>query len=427
VGGLPLRLAGGGAAAPAGVAGLTPGGAGGAVRAEVLDQRAVAGAGRSGVVVRLSRADGVAAALPVRLSVDYSAFAGAYGGDWAGRLVLMAVPQCALTTPADPVCAPRPVVSHNDRGSRTLTADVSVPGVSGAAGVTAAGVVAPAGPQGIMLATVSGSSSTGGDFKATALKASYTWSGGGNTGDFSWSYPLRMPPALGGPAPTVGFSYSSQSVDGLSSATNNQPSWLGDGFSYDGGFIERSYNSCADDGQVGKADLCWGTDNATLSLSGHGGELIQYSTSPDLWRPVRDDGTRVERIRDTSKNNGDNDGEYWKVTTTDGTQYFFGRNQLPGWTTGNSQTNAAWTSPVFGVHSGDPCYKASVFSDSWCQQAYRWNLDYVVDPRGNAITYNYTQETNNYGRNLKATDHTPYVRGGYLDHIDIVLPCGSTT
>ncbi|WP_344439091.1 SpvB/TcaC N-terminal domain-containing protein, partial [Actinomadura bangladeshensis] len=62
------------------------------------------------------------------------------------------------------------------------------------------------------------------------------------------------------------------------------------------------------------------------------------------------------------------------------------------------------------------CHK-STFADSWCQQAYRWNLDYVVDPAGNAIVYSYAKETNHYGRNLKPADETPYVRGGYLKTI----------
>ena len=39
-----------------------------------------------------------------------------------------------------------------------------------------------------------------------------------------------------------------------------------------------------------------------------------------------DDGTRIQKL--TGADNGDNDGEYWKVTTPDGVQYFFGRNNV---------------------------------------------------------------------------------------------------
>src|SRR5262249_53878490 len=55
---------------------------------------------------------------------------------------------------------------------------------------------------------------------------------------------------------------------------------------------------------------------------------------------------------------------------------------------------------------------------SYCAQAWRWNLDYVVDPHGNAMSLFYTTETNYYGRNLTATAGTAYVRGGYLARVD---------
>ncbi|WP_205625492.1 RHS repeat-associated core domain-containing protein [Actinomadura atramentaria] len=77
--------------------------------------------------------------------------------------------------------------------------------------------------------------------------------------------------------------------------------------------------------------------------------------------------------------------------------------------------------PVFGDDDAEPCHQSSGFAASWCQQAYRWNLDYVVDPNGNALVYNYTKETNHYGRNLKSEDETPYTRGGYLNSISYGL------
>ena len=43
---------------------------------------------------------------------------------------------------------------------------------------------------------------------------------------------------------------------------------------------------------------------------------------------------------------------------------------------------------MFGNNSGEPCYN-STSANAWCQQAWRWNLDYVVDPHGNAMTYWY--------------------------------------
>lgn len=168
-------------------------------------------------------------------------------------------------------------------------------------------------------------------------------------------------------------------------------------------------------------DLCWAYDNATLSFNGHSGELI--STGTNSFRIKGDDGTKVDRIYGSDTNvraNGARDDEYWRVTTTDGTRYYFGYNRLPGWASGNAETNSAWTAPVFGNDSGEPC-NAAAFADSWCQQGWRWNLDYAVDARGNSIAYYYDKETNHYGRNLKPEDETPYVRGGALNHIDYGL------
>ncbi|HEX6682771.1 MAG TPA: RHS repeat-associated core domain-containing protein [Candidatus Limnocylindrales bacterium] len=371
IGGLPVRVTGGA----------------GKIRVETLGRHESA----SGLAVRLSRVDGQAA--DTQVSIGYAAVASAFGGDWAGRLYAAILPDCAG-------CAPVPVSSRNDRAAAEVVAEVTVPAA-----------------KSVVLALIAGDSSTGGSFAATSLKPSATWSAGGSTGDFGWSYPLKMPPSLGGPGPEVAFSYSSQSLDGLTSATNNQPSWLGDGFGYEPGFIERRYKACADDGHAGTGDLCWGSDNATLSLAGHGGELIRSATDPDLWLPLDDDGTRVQRLRDPAAGNGDNDGEYWKVTTTDGTQYFFGRHRLTGWQAGRPETNSVSYQPVFGDDAGEPCYQAT-YSGAWCIQGYRWNLDHVVDTRGNTMSFWYARETNNYSRNLTDAAVSAYVRNSHLTRID---------
>ncbi|WP_055550526.1 polymorphic toxin-type HINT domain-containing protein [Streptomyces kanamyceticus] len=353
-----------------------------------------------------------AADAAVAVTVDYTDFAEAFGGGYASRLRLVELPACAVTTPTKDTCRTgKPVAAENNTEKRTLTAD-SVHLKSGGATVLAAA----ADTEGIK-----------GDYKATALSASSAWSTDLNTGDFSWSYEMPVPEVPGSLSPSVGLSYSSGSIDGRTGGTNNQGSWVGDGFDLWPGSIERRYKSCADDGEKNSdgskpGDQCWAYDNATLTFNGKGGELV--SAGNDEFKLKSDDGTKIKRLRSTDRGNGDNDGEYWRVTTPDGTRYYFGYNRLPGWAEGKDATNSTWTTPVFGNNSGEECHK-DTFAASWCQQAWRWNLDYVVDPHGNAISYHYAKESNSYGRNLKAEDDTPYTRGGYLKRIDYGLKSSS--
>ncbi|MBB5078835.1 RHS repeat domain-containing protein [Nonomuraea endophytica] len=366
----------------------------------VLDRAATAKAGVKGVMFTVDSPGRVA------LRLDYSGFAEAFGGSFGSRIKLVRLPACALTTPADERCrTATSVPSSNDTRARTLAADAE-PGV---------------------FAAVAGTDSSKGDYKATELAASATWQVGTQTGDFAWSYPLRVPPVPGGLAPALDVAYSSSSIDGRTSSSNNQGSQVGDGFDMWPGYIERRYRPCKDDGvpkddtyDVHPMDQCWGYDNAVLTLGGKGGELVQSGAGE--WKLRKDDGTRIRKFTGTDANtgNGDDNNEYWVVTAPDGTRFHFGRNRLPGWASGKPETKSAWTAPVFGDDSGEPCHGDS-FAGSWCQQAWRWNLDYVEDPDGNALVYYYEQEGNRYGRNLRAKDDTPYVRGGYLTSVEYGL------
>jgi hypothetical protein len=96
-----------------------------------------------------------------------------------------------------------------------------------------------------------------------------------------------------------------------------------------------------------------------VSLNGSSNELVRDDVTGN-WRPRTEDGSRIEHLWGSSGTvNGDDNGEYWKITTSDGTQYFFGLNRLPGWTTGATETNSAWTVPVFGNNPNEPCNKAT--------------------------------------------------------------------
>lgn len=394
----------------------------GDVTARVLDRKTTERAGVHGVLFSLEAGDAKGdEAGKVRAAVDYSGFAEAFGGSYGSRLTLVQFPACVLKTPQKQSCRiPQPVGTVNNTEKQTLTAD--------------AVTLRAMGPT--VLAAVADEKSAGGDYKATSLSPSATWDTNLNTGDFSWSYDMPVPKVPGDLQPQVGLSYSSGSIDGRTGNTNNQSSWAGDGFDLWPGYIERRYKPCSDDGEKDAngnkpGDQCWGYDNAFITFNGKGGELIPLPGDADddkktdqEYKFKQDDGSRIVRMSSTERGNGDNNGEYWRLTDPHGVQFFFGYNRLPGWTDGKPATNSAWTAPVFGNNTGEECHK-DTFADSWCQQGWRWNLDYVVDPHGNAMAYYYDQEKNSYGRNLKAKDNTRYVRGGVLDHIEYGLKSSS--
>ncbi|MFC4607792.1 polymorphic toxin-type HINT domain-containing protein [Streptomyces maoxianensis] len=357
----------------------------------------------SAALLTVERSDGAKAAAPVGLSLDYAKFAEGAGGGYGSRLQLIELPACAATqAPGSKGCpaTPKRIPFKNDPATRSVTAQVSAAPAAGAPAV---------------FAVAAGDSSSKGDYKATSLAPSASWSVANSSGGFSWSYPLRSVPTPGGLTPEMALGYSSQSADGRTAATNNQGSWIGEGFGYEPGYIERRYKSCADDGQKTSAEQCWAFDNATIVLNGMSGELIQDDKTKE-WHLASENGAKIAKL--TGADNGDNDGEHWKLTTTDGTEYWFGLNKLPGWTTGKETTTSTWTSPVFGNNTGEPCYNAT-FTSAHCKQAWRWNLDHVKDTHGNVMSYYYGSETNRYALNGKTdVNGTEYIRGGYLKRID---------
>jgi RHS repeat-associated protein len=445
------------------------------VKVEVFDRGPAVKAGAE-VVLRLSRADGVSGGFHAHAEFGYGAFADAFGGDWAQRLRVVGLPGCAVSTPAVDVCRlSTPLTSDVDLATQTVSADVYVPAV----GETASGTplrmdqpapgpspapsaeplpsaspapsqaVAPSGPVPVgspspsssqssvpdgvsdgsmVVALAAGTSSETGDFSRTNLAQSASWQAGGSAGAFSWSYPIEVPPVPGGLTPPVSVGYSSAAVDGQTANDNVQPGWLGEGFSLDPGFIERRYRPCALDTTIAPtwvdgADQCWRMANATLSWGGHAGELIPDDATdppntvmPTSWHLADDDGTKVEYLSDGGSSITLNwHNEHWRLTTKDGTQYWFGLSYVPGTTT---RTNSVQGEPVVSNHPGEPCFDSAGLSTSWCTMAYRWNLDYVVDPHGNSMVYTYAKENNFAHKPGFATATQGYDRANYLSKIE---------
>ncbi|MBO0981296.1 polymorphic toxin-type HINT domain-containing protein [Microbacterium sp. SD291] len=430
------------------VVGTSGGASPDAVTLKVEDQAIADAVGVTGVLLDVVDATpgDTTGAQTVDLTLSYAAFAGAVGGDWASRLRLVRVPDCARETPNSPECQPEPIPSTNDPIAQTVTGTVPVESSSTSTGGTTAAPTTQTGltpepaslaalatstMEGSSIALAAGAAGAAGDWSQTGLSPSSTWGASGNTGAFTWSYPLNVPEGTG-PSPDLTLSYSSAVSDGRVPSANNQSGWIGEGFDLTSSYVERQYKPCSDDAKTGSnnvdrenGDLCWGPANATLMFNGAASPLV-YDSVAKKWSSKTVDGSRVELL--TGGWNGVGSAEYWKVTTADGTQYFFGRGKA---TSTGADLKSAWSLPVYGNDSGEACYKAAAdggYAASRCNQVWRWNLDHVVDPSGNTMTYSYATESNSYVADYANNTEwktTSYTSGGRLTKIEYGTRTGS--
>lgn len=260
----------------------------------------------------------------------------------------------------------------------------------------------------------SGGSSATGDWSATDLSNAGSWSQGGSTGAFNYSYGIELPPAEG-PVPSVALSYSSQAVDGHTSSSNNQAGVIGDGWSYTPGYIERTYTDCmSDEGgntPAATADRCWEgrSPSVTMVLEGVNASLV-LDDDTGKWVSSSSPGWKVELLG-APASPSTTTSEGWRITTTSGTVYTFGVRA----------TDSRLTVPVFGNHSGEPCYKAGDFAGSQCSQAYRWMLDEVTDVHDNRTRFEWQSETGHYGAAVDEDNRSAFHRAVRLTRIDYGL------
>lgn len=478
-----------------------------AVRVQAASHTQTLRTGANGMLLGITPSGTTAAHGRVKVVIDYSAIARAYGGGYGSRLRLVQLPGCALITPQKAECQKATPLKFTNRASaEQLTATVTMNSASvddadnakstdgtasskptpnaspsqspdGTATATptqsaqspepaqSSGSPKPSesanGPKAMSartaplsaaaavgttaLAVTSGTSGSQGDYGATELSAAGTWQASA-TGSFTYAYPISVPSAIGGNAPSVGLNYDSQTVDGETTARNSQASWVGDGWSYQVGSVERAYRKCgslldSNDNKIlkGSGDECWGGDNATLSFGSHSGVLVPDGVDSSVpgeikqWRLQGDDGTLVQELSGAA--NGLHDGVYYRVLTTDGTAAYFGADHSPnGAGTGatmpanpaDPSTHSAWGVPVLHPRSTDPCHDSTKGKASQCDkpEGWRWNLDFVVSPAGFVQRYDYTTESNYYdlggGQAGVSTDPddtgtlTSYTRGGAL-------------
>ena len=383
----------------------------------VLPRSSATALGVPGMVLHVTGAETtapasfIAAPAEVRVGVDYRAFAQEYGGNYGSRLTMAVLPACALSTPQVAACrAGQPLRSVNDAASQSVSAQV---------------------PLGSVIALLSSPGSEGGaagSYAATSLKPAQSWSEGGDSGSFDYTYPITLPGASSPLTPPVDLSYSSQSVDGQTATTQAQSSWVGDGWGATDSFVEQSFTPCADSpegvtlsGTQSTYDECYGGPVLTLSLNGSSTSLVCDAAEATCSEQA-DHGATVQHVVKSGNGSGTYNTDYWVVTERNGTAYYFGRNQLPGYASGNRMTNSVDWVPVYSraKPSTDPCGTAT---GQVCPMAYRWHLDYVTNLTGQAMAYYYAQDTNYYGEN-NGTSGVPYIRDSHLSEIHYGFPAG---
>ncbi|MEU0004732.1 polymorphic toxin-type HINT domain-containing protein [Streptomyces sp. NPDC006314] len=400
------------------------------VDVKVLDRTQLKRVGGIGVGAQLTRRDGRGTPGPVNVSFDYSKFRYAYGGNFASRLRVVALPACALTTPKAKGCStanPRPVPVTNDQARGTITATVQAdgdpkteisviqPDQQPKSSFQSSALTAAATSDGTVYALAATASSDAGDYRASSLKPSGSWNVSIGSGAFSYNLPIQAPKPPTGSAPSLSLAYNSQSVDALTSAQNTQAGWAGLGWELGGtGFIERRYRGCQDDGTgtgwVG--DLCWASPNYdkehdgavyVINFNGISSTLVQDNNGTGSYHVQDDPGWRVQHL---TGGHGSDD-EYWVISTQDGMRYYFGWGRSERT---NAATDSVLTVPVFGNNPGEPGYDNGVGVST---QAYRWGLDRVVDPDEVETSYFYDKERNHYRSVLLSDQARSYDSAAY--------------
>jgi RHS repeat-associated protein len=185
-----------------------------------------------------------------------------------------------------------------------------------------------------------------------------------------WEIPIEVPPGRNGQTPALTLRYHSGIVDELRGTQNPQSSWAGLGWNLDLGYIARKIE--LDPNYVPRC-----TEEYHLVLNGVSSKLIPIGNNE--YRTEDERYWRVQRLTTTTNRGGD----YWLVTTADGTQYRLGYQDE---TAGGDSRESAWWMVTTGC-DGSPQFRYT----NW-----RWNVDQIADTYGNIVRVDYRRETNDF-------------------------------
>ncbi len=191
------------------------------------------------------------------------------------------------------------------------------------------------------------------------------------TGAATWEVPIDTPPGRNGQVPALTLRYHSGVVDELRGDVNPQVSWVGLGWNLDLGYIARKID--LDPNYVPRC-----TDEYHLVLNGVSSKLIPIGNNE--YRTEDERYWRIRRVTSGAQNRG---GDYWVVTTPDGTEYRLGYQDE---TAGGDSRESAWWMVSAGCDN-----EPDLDIINW-----RWNLDHIADPSGNIIRVDYRREPNNF-------------------------------
>lgn len=166
------------------------------------------------------------------------------------------------------------------------------------------------------------------------------------SGSFSYEYKIDVPPGTNGLTPQVSLRYNSHSAKG-------KAGWVGAGWEIPLSYIQRN---------IQYTRKTTSDDTFELYLDGAKHDLVKKSDG--TWHTKVESYLKIEK-KTGSPNNGR--GEYWVVTTKDGTEY------------------------RFGYYDHSEKY-VETSDSSFDRYISRWSLDRLKDSNGNCIYLTYSED-----------------------------------